>query len=92
MTVKTETVNDDGLETAFLLVSVPEMVERELVEEMRKLPEVAEAYVTLGGWNVFLKIKVKDRRDIAGFVLAHLKGKAIETRTLFSLARKDTPR
>jgi len=92
MMPKTETKSNDGLEIAFLLVSVPEMIERELVEELRQLPEVAEAHVTLGGWNVFLKIKVKDRRDIAGFVLAHLKGRALETRTLFSLLDKDTPR
>ncbi len=73
-----------GLETAFLLVSAPAGTEKDLITDLRTQPEVEEALITLGGWNVFVKIRVKGRKEISDFVIRNLKGKVLETRTLFA--------
>ncbi len=75
---------ESNLETAFLLISAPAGMERDLITDLRMLPEVEESHLTLGGWNVFVKIRVKGRKEISDFIIKHLKGKVLETRTLFA--------
>ena len=47
--------------------------ERDLVQYMRKLPVVEEAYIVYGEYDVIVKVKVEDMRELTRLVLDEIR-------------------
>jgi len=66
--------------TAFILVSVSyrlkqgaQLSQRKIVQEIAKFPEVQEAHIVTGDWDILLKVKEKDVNKIGKFVIDKLR-------------------
>jgi len=54
---------------AYVLVNLNVPAEKELVQEFTGMPEVKEAHILFGEWDLILKISGKNSEDIASFVI-----------------------
>jgi len=66
--------------TAFILVSVSyrlkqgtPLSQRKIVETIAKFPEVQEAHIITGDWDILIKVKEKDVNKIGKFVIDKLR-------------------
>jgi Lrp/AsnC family leucine-responsive transcriptional regulator len=66
--------------TAFILASVSyrlkegaALSQRKIVKEIAKLPEVQEAHIITGDWDILIKVKEKDVGAIGKFVIDKLR-------------------
>jgi len=66
--------------TAFILASVSyrlkegaALSQRKVVKEIAKLPEVQEAHIITGDWDILIKVKEKDVGTIGKFVIDKLR-------------------
>jgi len=66
--------------TAFILASVSyrlkegaALSQRKIVKEIAKLPEVQEAHIITGDWDILIKVKEKDVGTIGKFVIDKLR-------------------
>jgi len=50
--------------TAFVLISTDVGAEKEVLEKLRELPEVAEAHVVYGVYDLVVKVRVKRQEDL----------------------------
>jgi len=66
--------------TAFILASVsyrlkegPTLSQRKIAKEIAKFPEVQEAHIITGDWDILVKVKEKDVGTIGKFVIDKLR-------------------
>jgi len=66
--------------TAFILASVSyrlkegaQLSQRRIAQEIAKFPEVQEAHIITGDWDVLIKVKEKDVNKIGKFVIDKLR-------------------
>jgi len=66
--------------TAFILVSVSyrlkqgtSLSQREIVHEIAEFPEVQEAHIITGDWDILIKVKEKNVNKIGKFVIDKLR-------------------
>ncbi len=70
-----------GLKTsAFILVSFSyevgerkKITQREVVKKIAMLPEVQEAHIVTGNWDIILKVRVRDVDELGKFVVDKLR-------------------
>jgi len=66
--------------TAFILASVSyrlkqgaRLSQRKIAQEIAKFPEVQEAHIITGDWDILIKVKEKDVNKIGKFVIDRLR-------------------
>ncbi len=65
--------------TAFILISFSyelkegRISQRELVRKIATLPEVQEAHIVTGNWDIIVKVKVEDVDELGRFVVDRLR-------------------
>ncbi len=66
--------------TAFILASVSyrlkqgaQLSQRKIVQEIARFPEVQEAHIITGDWDILIKVKEKDVNKIGKFVIDKLR-------------------
>jgi len=62
-----------GMSTAFVLVSTEIGAEREVLEKLREFPEVAEAYIVYGVYDLVVKVKVERPEDLKEVVTSKIR-------------------
>jgi len=81
-----ETKKEDEVIAFLLLLTVGERTE-ELLEELRKMKEVVEAYVIYGEWDILIKVQIKNLPELTEIVMNLRKKEGIKkTSTLIALA------
>ncbi len=61
---------------AFVLVGLKHTDEREALEDLKALPEVKEAFVLFGEWDLLLKIETKSPEDLGTFVMDKIRSRS----------------
>ena len=70
--------------TALVLIKAETGMERSIIEELRKIPEVTESHLLLGVYDISVKIKVAQQSDLAVVVSQKIRAVPgiIDTKTL----------
>lgn len=58
---------------AYVLIQLDEPNEREIIEEFTTMPEVKEAHILFGEWDLILKIEIETPNDVASFVIEKVR-------------------
>lgn len=62
--------------TAYILVSFARssgLDQREVAEEIARLPQVQEVHIITGDWDILVKVRVRDVEDLGGFILDRIR-------------------
>ena len=59
--------------TAYIMVRVDAGKERAVLEQVRNFPEVKEAHIIYGEWDIVLKVEVDSIEGITSFVVDKLR-------------------
>ena len=74
---------------AYLLVTTANDGTEEVLTELRSRPEVSEAYVIYGDWDIIARVSVPSLPELTNFVMALRKFKTIrKTSTLIALGEE----
>lgn len=60
---------------AYVLVSLTEPEEKQILSEFNDMPEVEEAHILFGEWDMLLKVKAASPEDIASFVIDKVRSR-----------------
>jgi len=60
--------------TAFILVKVEGMTNREVLEQIIALEETEEAYIIFGAFDIIVKALFKSNEDMSVYVVEKLRG------------------
>ncbi|MHA2601366.1 MAG: Lrp/AsnC family transcriptional regulator [Candidatus Thorarchaeota archaeon SMTZ1-83] len=60
--------------TAFILVKVEGMTNREVLEQIIALEETEEAYIIFGAFDIIVKALFKSNEDMSAYVVEKLRG------------------
>jgi len=60
---------------AFVLVSLKECDEKNFLDELKKHPEVKNAYVLFGEWDIIAELEMKNAEDIGAFIMDNIRSK-----------------
>lgn len=68
----------------FILVTTSPSMEKAAVKALSKIPEVQEAHVLFGEYDILLKVEAKDLDDLGRIVIKKIRSKpgVIDTETL----------
>lgn len=58
---------------AFVLVSLAGNHEREMLEKMRSVPEVQNAYLVFGEWDIVAEVETENPEALATFIIDHVR-------------------
>ncbi len=58
---------------AYVMVSVTDGFERELVAKLQSFPEVEEVHILFGEWDVIAKIRTDTPEHAASFVMENIR-------------------
>ncbi|RLI08033.1 Lrp/AsnC family transcriptional regulator [Candidatus Bathyarchaeota archaeon] len=58
-----------GLPIAYVLIRTDIGVEKKVLEELRKLDGVEEAFLIFGPWDIIVKLNVEDRTELNRLVI-----------------------
>ncbi len=58
---------------AFALISLKECNEKELIDKLKNIPEVEEAYILFGEWDVLLKINIENSEALGTFMIEKIR-------------------
>lgn len=58
---------------AYVLIQLDEPNEREVLEEFSSMPEVEEAHILFGEWDLIIKIKIPSPEAVASFVIEKVR-------------------
>jgi len=62
--------------TAFILVSFTRssgLDQREVAEEIARLPQVQEVHIITGDWDILVKVRVRDVEDLGDFIVDRIR-------------------
>lgn len=71
--IKTRTNGGMSLIVAFIMAKVESMKSRNIVEEIRALDEVEEAYLIYGAYDLLIKCAFKTPEALSSFVVNELR-------------------
>jgi len=60
--------------TAFIMVKVEGMTNREVLEQIMTLDETDEAYIIFGAFDIIVKAIFKSNEDMSAYVVEKLRG------------------
>jgi len=58
---------------AYLLISLNEAREEEVLDNYIDMPEVKEGHILFGEWDLILKLKLDNPEDVASFVIEKVR-------------------
>jgi DNA-binding Lrp family transcriptional regulator len=58
---------------AYILVQLAESQEREVLDEFSDMPQVEEAHILFGEWDLIIKMAAKNPEDVASFVIEKIR-------------------
>lgn len=62
---------------AFLLISLNDSKEEELLEDLSEYPEVEEGYIIFGEWDIILKLKAESNEAASKFVRDNVRSLSV---------------
>ena len=60
---------------AFVLISLNEGNEQELLDDLKELPEVSNAYILFGEWDILAEIELDSAERLGTFVMEKLRSR-----------------
>ncbi len=60
---------------AFVLISLLERTERNVLSELKSYPEVRNAYILFGEWDVLAEVEVGSAEELGAFVINNLRSR-----------------
>lgn len=60
---------------AFVLVSLLERTERNVLSELKSYPEVKNAYILFGEWDIVAEIEVSNPEELGTFVINNIRSR-----------------
>lgn len=60
---------------AFILIALKEDVEKELLESIKAYPEVGDAHILFGEWDMIAEVDVANAEELGTFVMDKLRKK-----------------
>jgi len=60
---------------AFVLVSLNQCDERQVVEELKTLKEIKNAYILFGEWDILTEIELTDAEQLGSFVMEKIRSR-----------------
>ena len=61
---------------AFILVSLLERTERNVLSELKSYPEVKNAYILFGEWDIVAEIEVANPEELGTFVINNIRSRS----------------
>jgi DNA-binding Lrp family transcriptional regulator len=58
---------------AYVLITLEDTKEGKVLEQITKRPEVQEAHILFGEWDIIVKVEVENAEGLAGFVMEHIR-------------------
>lgn len=60
---------------AFVLISLLERSERNVLSELKSYPEVKNAYILFGEWDIIAEIEVSNPEELGTFVINNIRSR-----------------
>ena len=60
---------------AFILISLLERTERNVLSELKSYPEVKNAYILFGEWDIIAEIEVSNPEELGTFVINSIRSR-----------------
>lgn len=60
---------------SFVLISLKEGTERKLLEELKDYPEVKNAYILFGEWDLITEIELESAEELGTFVMEKIRSR-----------------
>lgn len=60
---------------AFVLISLKEGNERELLEDLKELKEVKNAYILFGEWDLIAEVELRSAEELGSFVMEKIRSR-----------------
>ena len=60
---------------AFILISLQEHTERDVLSELRSFSEVKNAYILFGEWDILAEVDIESAEELGTFVLNQLRSR-----------------
>lgn len=60
---------------AFVLISLSSCDERKIQEELKELPEVVNAYILFGEWDLLAEVELENAEQLGSFVMEKIRSK-----------------
>ncbi len=60
---------------AFVLISLLERTERNVLSELKTYPEVQNAYILFGEWDIIAEIEVLNPEELGTFVINNIRSR-----------------
>lgn len=61
---------------AFILISLLERTERNVLSELKSYPEVKNAYILFGEWDIMAEIEVSNPEELGTFVINNIRSRS----------------
>lgn len=58
---------------AFALISLKECNEKELIDKLTKIPEIEEAHILFGEWDILIKINIENPEALGTFMIEKIR-------------------
>ena len=58
---------------AFILISLLERTERNVLSELKMYPEVKNAYILFGEWDILAEVEISSSEALGTFVMDHIR-------------------
>ncbi len=60
---------------AFVLISLKEGTERNLLEELKEYSEVKNSYILFGEWDLITEIEIESAEELGTFVMERIRNR-----------------
>ncbi len=60
---------------AFVLISLLERTERNVLSELKSYPEVRNAYILFGEWDIITEIDIANPEELGTFVINNIRSR-----------------
>ena len=60
---------------AFILISLQERTERNVLSELKSYPQVKNAYILFGEWDIIIEVDVSNPEELGTFVLNNIRSR-----------------
>lgn len=60
---------------AFVLISLLERTERNVLSELKSYPQVKNAYILFGEWDIIMEIEVSNPEELGTFVINNIRSR-----------------
>lgn len=60
---------------AFVLISLKECDEKNFLDDLKKHPEVKNAFVLFGEWDILAELEMTNPEDVGTFIMENIRSK-----------------